>query len=69
MAIVPCLFGYVYIFCILVETNCKWYWKIKYIDIIHDYSLDEYVKTCEDFSKFAEEKCKDCSEERKKRIK
>lgn len=23
MAIVPCLFGYVYIFCILVETNCK----------------------------------------------
>lgn len=67
MAVLPCLFSYVYIFRKLVETVSD-IEKSKYIDIINDYSIDEYVKTCEDFGKFTEEKCKNCSEERKKEL-
>lgn len=67
MAVLPCLFSYVYIFRKLVETIPD-IEKSKYIDIIHDYSIDDYVKTCEDFGKFTEEKCKGLSEERKSEL-
>lgn len=58
MAVLPCMLSYSYIFAKIQKEISA---NNHYEDFISDYADKEYAKECENWTTFADEKCKDCT--------
>lgn len=67
MAVLPCTLTYSFLFRKMVERTPKFV-NNKYWDVVEMYASDGLVDICNLVNKFTEEKCKDLSKDRKKKL-
>lgn len=66
MAVLPCMMSYSYIFCRLAFSSTSR--NSRYWDFIEDYANDSYAKGCQEWSDFADWKCREISRAEKEKL-
>ncbi len=64
MAALPCMMSYSYIFSKIAPNSAK----SPYNDFIFDYADEKYSESCNEWSQFAEEKCRNLSDQEKEHL-
>lgn len=68
MAVMPCMLGYYYVFCKVLERNPE-VLNTYFAPLVSDYSSDYYKKSCDEWTEYCNEVCEKLDDNRKIKLK